>query len=81
LAQARSVLYDGLRLLKTSGASRYWDWRLPRQARRERLDQQFQIAFIDNGDGVFRAMSVNVVFTLVGVTLLSRPDFPIVIDL
>ena len=59
---------------------RLLDWRLPRQARHERLDQQFQTAFIDNGDGVFRAMSANVAFNLVGVTRLSRPDFPIVID-
>lgn len=54
---------------------------MPPQARRERLDQQFQVAFIDNGDGVLRAMSANVSFNLVGVTRVSRPDFPIVIDL
>ena len=34
--------------------------------------QQFQIAFIDNGDGVFRAMRAHVALTLVGVTRLSR---------
>jgi hypothetical protein len=54
---------------------------LPPQARRERLDQQFQVAFIDNGDGVLRAMSANVVFNLVGVTRVSGTDLPIVIDL
>ena len=47
----------------------------------ERLNQQFQAAFIDNGDGVLRAMSANVVFNLVGVTRVSRTDLPIVIDL
>jgi hypothetical protein len=33
-------------LLKMSEASGYY-WRWRRQARRERLDQQFQIVFID----------------------------------
>lgn len=54
---------------------------MPPQARRERLDQQFQVAFIDNGDGVLRAMSANVVFNLVGITRVSRTDLPIVIRL
>lgn len=63
------------------GGKRLLDWRLPPQARRERLDQQFQVAFIDNGDGVLRAMSANVVFNLVGVTRVSRTGLPIVIDL
>jgi hypothetical protein len=55
--------------------------RLIRRARRERLDQHFQIAFIDNGDGVLRAMPANVALTVVGMTPLSHPDFPIGIDL
>jgi hypothetical protein len=50
-------------------------------ARREHLDQQFQVAFIDNGDGILREMPANVAFNLVGVTLLSLPYFPIVIVL
>jgi hypothetical protein len=37
-----------------------------------RLAQQFQIAFIDNGDGVFRAMPAHGTLTLIGVTRLSR---------
>jgi hypothetical protein len=69
---------DGIQF---SRGKRLLDWRLPPRARREHLDQQFQVAFIDNGDGVFRAMSANVAFNLVGVSRLSYPDLPIVIHL
>jgi len=54
---------------------------LRRQARRERLDQQFQIAVIDDGDGLFWAMPPNVALTLVGVTRLSHREVPSEIDL
>jgi hypothetical protein len=57
-------------MVQNVGGKRLLDWRLPRQARRGRLDQRFQIAFVDNGD----ADECSV--TIIGVSRLSRqlPD-------